>query len=982
MTGINMCPFLCRLQRLLALIICLYSFSLHAQTTIAPTPANERLNAYDARLELKENSLVKNVRFRSAGPSVMSGRAVDIAANPDNPAEFFVAYASGGLWHTVNNGQSFGPLFDNQPVMTIGDIAVDWKHGKTIYVGTGENNSSRSSYSGTGIYKSTDHGKTWRHLGLPESHHIGRIIIHPENPDIIWVAVQGHLYSANPERGIYKTTNGGKFWQKTLFINDSTGAIDLVTDPTNPDILYAAMWERSRRAWNFTESGQSSGIYKSIDGGVSWQLLSTEESGFPTGEGVGRTGLAVYPQNPQIIYAFLDNQNRREEKDEDKPAITKDLLRQISKKEFLKLDGGDVNDFLDRLHFPLKFNADTIFRLIRNDIIDPVTLVNYLEDANAELFDTPVIGGEVYRSTDGGQSWQRTHEDYLDNLVYSFGYYFGEIRVSSFDANKIYLLAVPILKSADGGKTFSSINQENVHVDHHAMWINPGDPAHHIIGNDGGINITYDDGATWKKANQTPVGQFYTVAVDMAEPYNVYGGLQDNGVWVGPGTYKASKRWQGSGHYPYEPLIGGDGMQIAIDTRDNNTVYTGSQFGYYQRIDRQSGKSESIKPRHELNERPYRFNWQTPIHLSVHNLDILYLGSHLLHRSMDGGRNWEAISGDLTTGGKKGDVPYGTLTSIHESPLKFGLIYTGSDDGLIHVTRDGGHRWTGISDSLPQNFWISRVQASTHHEGRVFASLNGYRRDNFDALLFRSENYGQSWRRIGLDLPAEPVNVVREDPVNENILYASTDHGLYLSIDGGESFMAFSKGLPDAPVHDLVIHPRENDLVVGTHGRSIYIADVQHVQQLKQDVIAEKLHIFKLPDITYSKYWGSRRYDWKFSEAPGLNCVFYVSQDAQAKVRIKFQDQIIGDYAPDADRGLNYFDYHLTVDDAYLKKYKSILKESGFEKDDLKSADNGKFYLRAGKYTLEIEANGETQSITFEIKQPEKRERKAAKKTP
>jgi len=850
-----------------------FAFTAQAQKSEIPyTPAEKRLQAFAARQALKQRSLVKNLPFKSIGPTVMSGRSVDIDANPDDPTRFYVAYASGGLWFTDNNGITFRPLFDRQAVMTIGDIAIDWRHGGTIWVGTGANNSSRSSYSGTGIYKSTDQGKTWQHMGLAESHHIGRIVIHPDHPDIVWVAALGHLYSNNAERGVYKTTDGGKSWRNVLFINDSTGAIDLAIDPTNPDILYAAVWERSRRAWNFAEGGISSGIYKSMDGGENWTRISTPESGFPTDKGVGRIGLAVSPINPNIIYAFLDNQNRRPQEEE--YALTKQKLRVMSKEEFLKINADDLNDFLDRYHFPIEFNADTLFQLIRQNKIKPVTLVEYLEDANAQLFDTPVIGAEVYRSDDGGLTWEKTHKDYLDKMVYTFGYYFGQIRVAPDDPEHLFLLGVPVVESVDGGKTFHSLNQENVHVDHHALWIHPRNAKHMILGNDGGINITYDGGKTWHKANTPPVGQFYTVAVDMAKPFNVYGGLQDNGVWYGPHTYKHSFSWQASGHYPYRPIMGGDGMQIAIDTRDNNTVYTGYQFGNYYRIDLKNRKEKYIAPKHPLGQRPYRFNWQTPIHLSVHNQDILYLGSQKLHRSMDKGEHWECISPDLTKGGKKGDVPYGTLTTIHESPLKFGLIYTGSDDGLIHVTKDGGVSWQRISDSLPQNFWVSRVQASAHDTATVYVSLNGYRWDNFDAFVFKSTDYGQTWQRIGLDLPAEPVNVIREDPANPQILYVGTDHGLYVSLDGGASFMAFDGGLPDAPVHDLVVHPRDKKLVAATHGRSLYLADVAQLQQLTAELLEKPLFVFKISPVTHSSNWGNRNYSWKFNDSPERPIVF------------------------------------------------------------------------------------------------------------
>ncbi|HHJ52372.1 MAG TPA: glycosyl hydrolase [Caldithrix abyssi] len=953
--------------------------ALAQKSNIPYTPAQQRLQAYATRQTLKQHSLVKNLPFRSIGPTVMSGRAVDIDADPAHPGHFYVAYASGGLWFTDNNGVTFRPLFEHQPVMTIGDIAVDWRHSGAIWVGTGENNSSRSSYSGTGIYKSTDHGKSWQHMGLAESHHIGRIVIHPEHPDTVWVAALGHLYSNNPERGVYKTTDGGQHWRRVLYVNDSTGAIDLVADPQNPNTLYAAMWERSRRAWNFKEGGPGSGIYKSMDGGESWQRLTMPGSGFPADSGVGRIGLAVYPGNPQILYAFLDNQNHRP-KEEEFP-VSKEKLRVMSVKDFLKLNADDLNDFLDRYHFPMEFNADTLFQLARKGKIKPVTLVEYLEDANAQLFETPVIGAEVYRSDDGGINWRKTHQDYLDKMVYTFGYYFGQIRVAPDDPQHLFLLGVPVVESTDGGQTFHSLIKENVHVDNHALWINPHNPRHLILGNDGGINISYDGGKSWLKANAPPVGQFYTVAMDMAKPFHVLGGLQDNGVWYGPHNYKPSSRWQATGHYPYRSIMDGDGMQIAVDTRDNNTVYTGYQFGNYFRIDLQSGEQKQITPKHKLGQRPYRFNWQTPIHLSVHNQDILYLGSQKLHRSMDKGDHWEEISPDLTRGGKKGDVPYGTLTTIHESPLKFGLIYTGSDDGLVYVTKDGGATWQRISDSLPQNFWVSRVQASAHDTATVYLSLNGYRWDNFRALIYKSTDYGQHWQPIGLDLPDEPVNVIKEDPVNPQILYVGTDHGLYVSLNGGKSFMAFDGGLPDAPVHDLAVHPRDKKLVVATHGRSLYLADVAQLQKLTEKVLSKPLAAFKIPEITYTKNWGNRKYDWRFNEPEPITIGFYCQRGSASVIQIKKDKLRVTTLTDTSEAGLNYVRYDLTVPEKTFKKLVKTLPQKERPKK-IKAADNGKFYLPPGDYTVTIRHLGQQVRRKLTVKPPKKKERKKSKKTP
>ena len=567
--------------------------------------------------KLAENqSLFQNVTFQNIGPTIMSGRVVDIDVNSENPTEFYVAYASGGLWYTNNNGMSFTPVMDTALTLNCGAIAVDWKSG-TLWVGTGEINSSRSSYSGIGLLKSTDKGKTWINTGLFDSQHISKIILNPNNTNEVIVSVIGHLYTKNTERGIYKTSDGGKTWKQTLFINNETGVIDMTVAPDNATILYATSWQKDRKAYNFKGNGSGSGIYKSVDAGTTWQLLSTAGSGFPNDENVGRIGIASFNEN--IVYVVLDNQNKKPSIKTDKP-----------------------------------------------------------KDANAALFETDVIGAEVYKSIDAGKTWKKVNENYIGDFYYTYGYYFGDITVDKTNSDRIYLTGVPLLFSGNGGKSFGAINGDNVHSDHHVLWIDPKNPNHIINGNDGGVNISYDNGANWTTCNSNAMGQFYAVNVDNQEPYNVYGGLQDNGVWAGPNNYYFSTEWQREGKYPYQRISGGDGMQVQIDNRNANIVYTGSQYGEYARIDRAKNKEVEITPKHKKDETPFRFNWQTPILLSQHNQDILYLGSNFLHRSMNQGDSWEAISPDLTNGKKEGNVSYGTITTISESPFQFGLLYTES----------------------------------------------------------------------------------------------------------------------------------------------------------------------------------------------------------------------------------------------------------------------------------------------------------------
>ncbi len=806
-----------------------------AQAQVKPTTAAERLNGLAKRKLLEKDTTLNSIKFRNVGPSIMSGRVVDVDVNPNDPTEFYVAYATGGLWYTKNNGQSLVPVFDKENAFGIGDIAVNWQQG-VIWVGTGESNSSRSSYSGLGVYKSSNNGKTWDYLGLPESQHIGKIILHPTDNNIAWVAVLGHLYSPNKDRGVYKTTDGGKTWKQTLFVDENTGAADMDINPKNSDELYASMWYRTRRAWNFEESGKTSGIYKSTDGGNTWKPVTAAGSGFPAGDGLGRIGLAIFAKSPNIIYATVDNQGHRPDtasKKVDTNYVLKNF-KDLTKESFADLDNNKLDSFLTDNNFKEKYTATTVKELVKTDKIKPTEIYNYLFDANTALFETPVIGCEVYRSNDAGLSWQKVNSKGL-NLYNTYGYYFGKISVSNTNEDKIVISGYDLLLSTDGGKTFTETDNDATHADWHGCWINPSKDSHWVAYNDGGCNVTYDNGQHWFKANTPSVGQFYKIAVDDAKPYNIYGGIQDNGTWFGPSTTKNIDQWDYEGIYPWKQIGGGDGMQVAIDTRDNKTAYSGSQFGFYGRRSTEGGKRFSIYPRPDLGEAKYRFNWQTPILLSKHNQDILYYATNHFHRSLQKGENLVPLSADLTNGPKDGDVPFGTGTTLAESPLKFGLIYLGTDDGNIQVSKDAGYTWVKISTTLPkalQGLYISRVAPSAFKEGRIYASLNGYRNDHFGAYLFVSEDYGNTWAQLANDLPMEPINVVAEDPKKENIIYVGTDNGLYASFNMGKTFMVLDNNLPRVPVHDIVIQQRENELVVATHGRSIYISKLKELHKL------------------------------------------------------------------------------------------------------------------------------------------------------
>ncbi len=811
---------------------------------VNPTSAGERMQGMEQRRKMQALSPLNDIQFRNIGPSIMSGRVTDLDVNPDDPTEFYVAYATGGLWHTTNNGQSFTPIMDSLDMLFIGDIAVNWST-RTIWLGTGEVNSSRSSYAGVGIYKSNDNGKNWEYLGLPESHHIGKIQLHPSNSNIAWVAVLGHLYSPNKERGVYKTVDGGKTWKQTLSVDENTGCVDLDINPANPNEIYAAMWYRTRRAWKFDESGKSSGIYKSTDGGETWKLVSGPGSGFVNGDKIGRIGLAVYPGNPNIVWAVVDNYNPKPDTAKKVDSFyTKNDFKTISKEQFAALKTNLIDTFLRKNGFPRKYNGKNVKEMVAGDKVQPTALWDYL-DSDDGFQNTGIYGCEVYKSEDGGKSWKKTNEKSI-SIFSTYGYYFAKIYTSYSNPDKVIILGVYAQLSTDGGKTFKTMDKGNVHADHHALWVNPKKESHMINGNDGGVNITYP-----------PVGQFYKITVDDAKPYNIYGGLQDNGSWWGPSTHKEDIGWIDNGQYAYRGINGGDGMQAQVDTRDNATVYSGSQFGVYSRYNKnQRGSQKFIRPQHELGEKPLRFNWQTPIWLSRHNQDVLYYGSNRFYRSLNKGDTMIAMSGDQTLGKVTGNVPYGTITSIAESPLRFGLLYTGTDDGNIHRSNDGGYTWEQLNKTTPvttparkgkglqapdsrlqtNKLWVSRIIASQHRENRVFLSLNGYRYDNFAPYLYMSDDYGISWKQLGKELPPEPINVVREDPKDENILYVGTDGGLYVSFDTGNRFMIWNGGMPrSVPVHDIAIQLRENEIVLGTHGRSLYVSKLEDIQQQRKD---------------------------------------------------------------------------------------------------------------------------------------------------
>ena len=640
----------------------------------------------------------------------------------------------------------------------------------------------------------------------------------------------------------------------------------------------------------------------------------------------------------------------------------------LTKEKFALLDDKRFASFLRQRGLGNNTVGD-VKQKVANEMYKPSVIEDYFGnggDAVEAITNTSIIGAEIYRSDDGGTTWKKTHKNYLDNMFFTYGYVFARIWVSPVNPEKIITVSVPLMLSEDGGKTFRDIGKSNVHVDHHAAWFDPKDDNHIINGNDGGLNITYENGETWFKANTPAVGQFYSVAVDNAKPYNIYGGLQDNGVWYGPSNYQFSYGWMADGVYPYKSIGGGDGMQVQVDTRDNNIFYTGSQFGAYFRssIDGKTSRI-SLRPSHQLGDKPLRLNWETPIWLSRHNPDVLYLGTNRFYRSLNKGENLQALSPDLTNGYVAGDVPYGTLTTVTESPLKFGLLYVGSDDGRVHISKDGGYTWTEISNNLPQKLWVTQVTASNFKEGRIYASLSGYRYDNFAPYLFVSENYGNTWQLINKDLPMEPINVVKEDLKNENILYVGTDNGMYVSIDRGENFMVWSGGLPRVPVHDIAIQERDNEIVLGTHGRSAYTAKINHLQKLTPELIREKLAIFDVEAPAISPAGARRRRN--AGPAEQIEIPYYVQADGAVTINIQSdKGTVLTTFKDTVSKGLNVARYDMRISSSAV----ALLEKDLDKKLILATVGNNQAALPTGDYIVEIVLpDGTKKSKKFSLKE-------------
>lgn len=886
----------------------------------------ERKEAVNQKTTLQSQTLFKEYPLRNIGPTVMGGRVVDIAVHPQNTKEYYIAYASSGVFKTQNNGLSFEPIFDNQARLTVGAISISPSNPKVLWVGTGENNSSRSSYAGFGVYKSTDAGKTWQHKGLENTQHIGRIVTHPTDENTAWVGSLGALYSHNSERGVYKTTDGGTTWKKTLFVNDSTGVVDLIINPKNPKQLWAATWERTRKAWDFKGHGVGSGLHYSEDGGETWTKIS---NGLPEAQFMGRIGLSICDSQPNVLYLVIDNQEQikaDQEPDEDAPKFKSKDFEKMTASDFQKLEDKDLDDFLTKSGFPKKYTAQSVKKDIKANKYTPNALATYFADANEALFGTEVRGAELYRSDDIGKSWKKVNSYPLKGVFYSYGYYFGQVRVAPSNPEQLYIFGVPLLRSDDGGKTFKSIAPgQKVHADHHAMWINPSDANHILNGNDGGIYVSYDAGGTFLHHNNTSVAQFYAVTVDMETPYNVYGGMQDNGV------FKGSSRHQPNEGEFWERIWGGDGMFVQVNPTQSDLIYTGYQFGNYSRLEK--GKApKRITPEHDLGEAPLRFNWRTPVLMSHFNPDILYFSAQKVYRSLDRGDTWQAISPDLTKNLPSGNVPYSSIASFSESPLDVQVLYVGTDDGNVQVSKNGGATWQNITPSQVAGRWISSIVASPHQSGTVFLTFNGYRFDEIKSFVYKSEDYGQTWQSINSNLPLESINIILQDPVQEKLLYLGTDEGTYISLDAGKTWNVLSGDFPNVATYDAIVHPRDNELVLGTHGRSIYVLDAKPLQKLASMENLPQLHVFEPSQVRHSTRWGRQNVMYIEPYEPETELLYFLSATQKKAPQITILDKegkILRKVEASAEAGFHTWTWNLKKEDGkFLDKgtYTVILK--------------------------------------------------------
>lgn len=933
---------------------------------VVGTSADVRLRGYEQRKRMEADSFYSNVTWRQVGPEIQGGRVIHFATPANKPDRYHVAFATGGLWVSEDRGFNWKSIFDNEAAFSIGDFALS-KDGNTIWVGTGENNSQRTSYAGMGVFKSTDAGQTWSYMGLAQTQRIGRVVIDPKNENTVYVGAVGSLYSQNTDRGVYKTTDGGKTWSHVLKLDECTGVIDLTIDPRNPQVLYAAAWDRDRRAWNFRDGGPGTAIYKTTDGGKTWAKLG---NGLPNNGNLGRIGIALAPSKPDRIYAYIDNQGGDEDtlyRDENTPGgtLTAKRFRLIKDpKVFLAIDRKILSSFITA-QMPRNTDVDATLKAVEAGTMTLDDIAKKMEERNPNVWQMEVMHGEVYRSDDAGKSWKKANIGYLDTDGY--GYYCGRVMVSPHNPDDVYITSMLMWRSRDGGRTFER-TANGTHVDYHSYWVDPTNPRFHAVGNDGGLYFSYDDGKTWDHINRMPVGQFTTIAVDTKTPYNIFGGLQDNGTMKGPSTYRPGR----DNMWLWSAIGGGDGSAVAVDPRDDgDLVYGASQFGAHYARNQKTNEFYSLRPRPDSPAERLRFNWISPIFISTHHPDIVYLGSQKLHRSLNRGRTFESISGDLTKNLPNGDVPYSTLKDISESPFKFGLIYVGSDDGNVQVTKDHGNTWESINTPAP-NKWVSRVVASKHDKATVYVAQTGYREDDYTPYLWKSTDYGKTWTSIAGNLPPEFINVIREDPDKKDWLYVGTGMGVYFTSDGGKNWVPLNGGIPRTPIHDLVVHPTQKELVVASHGHSVFTFKLDLLNKVFEQ--REKpLYVWSISEMTRGRWEYRQRAEWDVSDpaSPLLNGEMFTQTPGDGSVRIKDKDgKVVLEKKFTWTRGYNTFGVELLLQKG-AARYSTDVKGRKITTAEEAVADPyyaERFqYLPVGEYTVEVTAAGKTETVKWKL---------------
>ena len=904
--------------------------------------------------------LLKNFRWRSIGPATMGGRIDDITVVESDPYTFYVGFATGGAFKTTNNGTTWTPIFEIYPTSSVGDIAVSPSNPDIIYIGTGEPNNRQSSSFGDGVYKSTDAGKTFTNVGLRDTQSIARVVVHPKDPNIVYVAAVGHLFGPNPERGVFKTVDGGQTWVKSRFIDEDTGFIDLVMDSVDPNTLYAASYQRRRVPWGFNGGGPGSGIWKTTDGGKSWTKLVG--NGLPIDPIIGRIGLDLCRSKPNVIYAQIE----------------------------VGASGGTGAGVqasglpTDPTAPPQRGEAAGAAAGQRAAAVgQPVQAGQPAAAAGQPPAPPDPKRSGVWRSDDKGKTWRIVSNNNNRPMYYS------KIRVDPSNPEIVYTGGSAFSKSLDGGKTFRAL-QGIAHSDHHAFWIDPKNGRHIILGNDGGLDISYDQGDTWEFVNTVAVGQFYAISADMRKPYWVCGGLQDNGSWCGPSAVRSTTGILNSDWFR---VGGGDGFYTQQDPTDWTVMYSESQDGAVSRLDLRAGRSGSIRPRAPQPPRAaaagapaaggaaqqppdlaalaaqmgggrgagatpnvvptppqgtqYRFYWNTPILLSPHNPSMVYVGGDRLFKSLNRGDAWTATT-DLTNnlsrfdrpimgvGGKEpmaskhdGAASYSNVVTISESSIVPGVIWVGTNDGNVQVSRDGGTTWRNVVGSVPgvpKETHVSRVEASHFDAGTCYVSFDGHRTDDHKPYVFVTRDYGATWKSIAANLPTPGnVNVIREDPKNRNLLYLGTEYAFWISLNGGAEWKRFMTGLPTVRIDDILVHPRDNDLIVGTHGRSIYIIDdITPLQQLTDEVMKKDVHLVDvrpatawLPDTTRAINVGGAKHFRGENPVRGTAISYYLKDAVAGDVKITISDytgRVVRTITGPKDAGLNRVQWNLGGD--------------------------------------------------------------------